>query len=564
MDSDKKWIDFVLTNIELRDNREQLKEVDLKIQQQEQLLRDAQAELENRTQELTTNNEKLETFRGEVATRSRLLEDLEEQLTERQMFLVEKTQQVETFQTELALRDNELKTRMRELEEKQVNVDSLQAEVVSRNQIIDDIRRQLTENQTGLLEKTLRAEQLRDTVEQEQHLAIETETELVRKNDELSTSRREVEQKDGEIHRLQAELERNHEDLHMLSRKFQQTYKQLNVVTTEMKATESELQKKQGEIEQKEQSLNSLKQNFDTIQQESKVRIEELETITRELQERTTEIDLVKRDLKERLDQLDKKTVELNQIRIERDNLHFVFDHMENSIPSSVIIVNNENIITTWNKKAEGLFGVPSTSAIGMNISQVDLMGKERVREGFEQCKKMKEPVTIHSVSLKGDSENRVLTNVTQIPLVNDIGEFQGMMLVIDDVTDFAGLQADLQIKQQEMTDLTKRFQEMPNKLKITTIQKEPAIEVLESQSSEKENPLFILKDDQSMIQSEKKSLAGDIDHFIEKTEEHTGQLHDEITWKNELRICNEIEKCLDHASDDHLKTKKLKDEESK
>jgi hypothetical protein len=66
------------------------------------------------------------------------------------------------------------------------------------------------------------------------------------------------------------------------------------------------------------------------------------------------------------------------------------------------------------------------------------------------------------------------------------------------------------------------------------------------------------------MIQSEKKSLAGDIDHFIEKTEEHTGQLHDEITWKNELRICNEIEKCLDHASDDHLKTKKLKDEESK
>jgi hypothetical protein len=176
----------------------------------------------------------------------------------------------------------------------------------------------------------------------------------------------------------------------------------------------------------------------------------------------------------------------------------------------------------------------------------------------------MKEPVTIHSVSLKGDSENRVLTNVTQIPLVNDIGEFQGMMLVIDDVTDFAGLQADLQIKQQEMTDLTKRFQEMSTKLMVTTVHKEPTLEMLESQSSEKENPLFILKDDQLMIQSEKKSLAGDIDHFIEKREEYTGQLHDGTTWKDELRICNEIEKCLDHASDDHLKTKKLKDEDPK
>jgi PAS domain S-box-containing protein len=229
-----------------------------------------------------------------------------------------------------------------------------------------------------------------------------------------------------------------------------------------------------------------------------------------------------------------------------------------------VIIVNNENIITTWNKKAEGLFGVPSTSAIGMNISQVDLMDKERVREGFEQCKKMKEPVMIHSVSLKGDSENRVLTNVTQIPLIDDMGEFQGMMLVIDDVTSFVGIQADLQLKEQEMTDLTKRFQEMSTKLKITTIHTESAIEMLESQSSKKENPLFILKDDQLMIQSEKKSLTGDIDHFIEEREEHTGQLHDETTWKDELRICNEIEKCLDHSSDDHLKTKKLKDEESK
>ena len=36
------------------------------------------------------------------------------------------------------------------------------------------------------------------------------------------------------------------------------------------------------------------------------------------------------------------------------------------------------------------------------------------------------------------------------------------------------------------------------------------------------------------------------------------------VLWKKELRICDEIEKCLDHASDDHLKTKKLKDEESK
>jgi hypothetical protein len=104
----------------------------------------------------------------------------------------------------------------------------------------------------------------------------------------------------------------------------------------------------------------------------------------------------------------------------------------------------------------------------------------------------------------------------------------------------------------------------MHTSLKVTTINKEPATKMLETQSDGKESPLFILKDDQPIIQGEKKSLAGDIDHIIERREEHAGQHHEESTWKKELRICNEIEKCLDHASDDHLKTKKLKDEESK
>jgi hypothetical protein len=62
----------------------------------------------------------------------------------------------------------------------------------------------------------------------------------------------------------------------------------------------------------------------------------------------------------------------------------------------------------------------------------------------------------------------------------------------------------------------------------------------------------------------EKKSLAGDIDHIMKNEAEHQGQLHGDITWKENIRICDEIEKCLDHTTEDHLKTKKLKDEESK
>ncbi len=72
------------------------------------------------------------------------------------------------------------------------------------------------------------------------------------------------------------------------------------------------------------------------------------------------------------------------------------------------------------------------------------------------------------------------------------------------------------------------------------------------------------MKEEASDIPVEKKSLAGDIDHIMKTSEDHQSQLHEDITWKEKLRICNEIDKCLDHTAEDHLKTKKLKDEDPK
>jgi chromosome segregation ATPase len=95
------------------------------------------------------------------------------------------------------------------------------------------------------------------------------------------------------------------------------------------------------------------------------------------------------------------------------------------------------------------------------------------------------------------------------------------------------------------------------------TINKEQ-VEWLESLLNKKEKSPSSLKEEASDIPAATKSLAGDIDHIMKTGEEHQNQLHDNITWKEELRICNEIEKCLDHSTEDHLKTKKLKDEEPK
>ncbi|MFH1014112.1 MAG: PAS domain-containing protein, partial [Thermoplasmatota archaeon] len=502
--------------------------------------------------------------------------DLRKQITEGKIGLMEKSQIIERLKNEVEKSKNEEAFKERICQELQKELTEKQAEIKLNGEELLTGERTIQQMQLDFQklhkDRTIKGEDIQ---------AIQVK--LDGKEHEISMLQEEIEKKTKEFQEMQTRFEEERksskkiefeisiEELLNNQSELTQKLQELPKIKTELQEKQYEIEMLNAEVETRNKLIEEMKRQLTEKQTVLIERLQDTERLQAELTKQNQELPKKNEALLGlngeviRLQQeLEKKTADLTHIRTERDNLHFVFDHMENSIPSSLIIVNNDNIITTWNKKAEELFGVPATTVVGMNISQVDLMGKERVRDGFEQCKKKKEPVTIHSVSLKGDSENRILTNISQIPLLDDAGEFQGMMLVIDDVTDFVGIQTDLQIKQQEITDLTKRFQDIYTSLKVTTINKEPATKMLETQSEGKESDLCILKDDQPIIQVEKKSLAGDIDHIIQSGEEHTEQHHEESTWKKELRICNEIEKCLDHASDDHLKTKKLKDEESK
>ena len=82
--------------------------------------------------------------------------------------------------------------------------------------------------------------------------------------------------------------------------------------------------------------------------------------------------------------------------------------------------------------------------------------------------------------------------------------------------------------------------------------------------SEKKETSDTIITHIPADVEPEKKLLAGDLNEIKkEGTDNHTRPPED-ITWKEKLRICNEVEKCLDHTAEDHIKTKKLKDEDSK
>ena len=278
INSQKKWIDFVLANIEIRDDRKQIEELNLKLEHREKILQESQSKLQQITQEFTTKREifaeKLETLNKEITIRSKVLNEIEKQLADKQMLLTEKTLLVETLQTDLATKNNELNTRIRKHEEAQGNINSLQTAVITRNHIINILKRQLIENQTGFLEKTSFVEQQCEKFKQQQNFIKEIKTELVRKNNELLSYRQEIEEKDSGLQHLRGEMNKREKDLEItqqeifdLMKQFQGMFSKLKTITT---SSEPIIKMLENQLLERTSSLNVLKKDQFTLHDEKK------------------------------------------------------------------------------------------------------------------------------------------------------------------------------------------------------------------------------------------------------------------------------------------------------
>ena len=120
----------------------------------------------NRGQEPWNIEENREELRNEVETRNRLLDDLEQQMLERQVQLIQKTEIITRLKKELDLRDQSLNALQKEFEKKAEQARTFQQEIMQRDRIIQDIKGQLVEKQTWIVENNHFTEQLSRELEQ--------------------------------------------------------------------------------------------------------------------------------------------------------------------------------------------------------------------------------------------------------------------------------------------------------------------------------------------------------------------------------------------------------------
>ena len=464
-------------------------------------------------------------------------------------------------------------------------------------------------------------------------LASKFQTEIEKLNEELEKTTTELETKKEENTDLNEELKASKSALNWFKVDVEEKQKtitekdeEINLKTNEIQEIENQISEKQSLLEEKTQIANQLQTELDTLveqiqQKENENKIQNNEVFQKQeiIQQLQNEIENQKQEISHRTERLNKKEQQIhqlqnelknrindlqfrnkkldeqkeiiNKLQQEKNQLIFNFEQIKDAVPSSILMIDKNHNITSWNKKAQEMLGIDDENKSDISLSDLQIMKKQRMLEGFNQFKKDKKQVTVKSISIKDKKGDFFLTNVTQMPILDEKNELQGSILIVDDVSDRAEIQAELNRKQDELKQLDQQFQQVHTRLMLKDKEKiafdNDIMKMKEEQGEELDNITGMLEKKQQELEVIDKNISlknDELSNITTKLEENKNTLSfveselarkkielemDEgmnqpgTAWKEKLKIYDEIDKSLD-VVDNNLKTKKLKEESEK
>ncbi|GAB6037078.1 hypothetical protein JCM15519_16370 [Fundidesulfovibrio butyratiphilus] len=120
-------------------------------------------------------------------------------------------------------------------------------------------------------------------------------------------------------------------------------------------------------------------------------------------------------------------------------------DQVLTAVSAILIGVDNAGKVTKWNASAEQALAMPASCAMGRMFALLSLpWDKNRVREAMATCLEEQRAVKVSNLALnhKGAKEAYLLLTVN--PIMGDRGEFEGFLLLGDDITELKHLETQL------------------------------------------------------------------------------------------------------------------------
>jgi chromosome segregation ATPase len=229
------------------------------LKQKNRLFEKIQEELKRRNEELNVSGkelteikEEMDELHNEILSRNKIIETIEKQLEEQQITLIEKTQLVETLQGRIKERNEEITTQKQNAQEL---FEAFHIEVETRNKIIENIRKQLTENQTIIVEHTNAAEQLQEELGRSKQFLQETQDKLEQNQQDLIKKDNELLTQGLQLQKVCAELDMVRGEIDSRNRIIENIEEQLAEEQTHLVEKTQLAEHLQGELEHKQKKM---------------------------------------------------------------------------------------------------------------------------------------------------------------------------------------------------------------------------------------------------------------------------------------------------------------------
>jgi two-component system CheB/CheR fusion protein len=199
---------------------------------------------------------------------------------------------------------------------------------------------------------------------------------------------------------------------------------------TESRRLQDELEQANRQLETAYEELQSTNEELETTNEELQSTVEELETTNEELQSTNEELETMNEELQSTNDELQSINDQLRISTGQLDEANVFLETVLTSLQAGVAVVDPDLRIRMWNRRAEDLWGLRSSEAIGQHFLNLDIgLPVDELHRPIRACLGGDEERPTLELEATNRRGRPVRCRVSCAPLLGEQGTVEGVIL---------------------------------------------------------------------------------------------------------------------------------------
>lgn len=178
----------------------------------------------------------------------------------------------------------------------------------------------------------------------------------------------------------------------------------------------------------------------------------------------------------------------VTESRKEITKLDFYNQAIINNISLALIVLDRNNLVTTWNRQAEEMWLIKADYALGRNFYEIGMGDRiPGINDALRETMKEKRKVLLEDKEITVPRGDKKYLDLTVVPLIDQNRELQGAILLMDDVTEDKMLRDELGRSNEDLKELNAKLETTNEEMESTNEELETTAEELQSTTEELE-----------------------------------------------------------------------------